>query len=343
MIKTFTASIGIKNPDNKLPKYQQLINSLLQDIEMGELKAGERLPSINEASEECYLSRDTVERAYTELHKMGVITSIFRKGYFISDSKVKVKTKVLLLVGKITDSNKILFNTLSESLGKNYTVDMLTFGYKTKNFQETINQQLGNYHYYVILPHLVEENEDTYKTLKKIAGDRLIVLENGFSNLQHQYSKLVLSNVFNLDSVFKPHTNLFNKYEGLSLVLSDDDYLDSDIITSLRNFCATLRLDFQVLDGLEDEDFEKNQIYLSLNENDLVRTIQYAENENWQIGKDIGIISFNDSPYKSILMGGISVISLQQTEIAKKAAEGIKNMTRINEEIPISFIPRKSL
>ena len=76
---TFT----IKKSDSKLPKYQQLINSLLQDIEMGELKPGERLPSINEASEECYLSRDTVERAYTELHKMGVITSIFRKGYFI--------------------------------------------------------------------------------------------------------------------------------------------------------------------------------------------------------------------------------------------------------------------
>ena len=44
---TFT----IKKSDSKLPKYQQLINSLLQDIEMGELKPGERLPSINEASE----------------------------------------------------------------------------------------------------------------------------------------------------------------------------------------------------------------------------------------------------------------------------------------------------
>ena len=104
MIKSFH-SFNSKSPDNKLPKYQQLVKSLLRDIELGDLKPGERLPSINEASEECYLSRDTVERAYTELHKMGAITSIFRKGYFISDSKLNIKTKILFLVGKITESN----------------------------------------------------------------------------------------------------------------------------------------------------------------------------------------------------------------------------------------------
>ena len=125
MVKTFT-SFSAKNSDNKLPKYQQLINSLLQDIEMGELKPGERLPSINEASEECYLSRDTVERAYTELHKMGVITSIFRKGYFISNSSIKTKTKVLFLVGKITNTNKEIFDSICESLGKNVMVDIYT-------------------------------------------------------------------------------------------------------------------------------------------------------------------------------------------------------------------------
>ena len=129
MVKSFI-SFSAKNADNKLPKYQQLINSLLRDIEMGELKPGERLPSINEASEECYLSRDTVERAYTELHKMGVITSIFRKGYFISDSKIKTKTKVLFLVGKITNTNKVVFDSFCESLGKNVMVDIYTYQYK---------------------------------------------------------------------------------------------------------------------------------------------------------------------------------------------------------------------
>ncbi|MEN9363721.1 MAG: hypothetical protein RI903_1029, partial [Bacteroidota bacterium] len=140
-------SFSAKNSDAKLPKYRQLINSLLQDIEMGDLKPGERLPSINEASEECYLSRDTVERAYTELHKMGVITSIFRKGYFISESKLKTKTKVLFLVGKITDTNKSIYDAFCGYVGKHIHVDIFTYQYKSQQFQEILNQQLGNYHY----------------------------------------------------------------------------------------------------------------------------------------------------------------------------------------------------
>lgn len=343
MIKTFTASIGIKNPDNKLPKYQQLINSLLSDIEMGELKAGERLPSINEASEECYLSRDTVERAYTELHKMGVITSIFRKGYFISETKVKLKTKVLLLVGKITDSNKVLYNTISEALGKNYSLDIFTFDYKTKNFVEILNQQLGNYHYYIVLPHLVEENEETHKTLKKIAGDRLIVLEQPFKDLQHHYAKVSIANLLNLNSIFNAHIHLFNKYKGFNLVLSDEVYFDANLITSLRNFCNNIQLDFQVLDGLEEEELEKDQIYFTLTDSDLVQTIRFAEKNQWIIGSEIGIISLNDSPIKEILANGITVFSLEFEQMGELIAKGIKNTERINDSIEIKFITRKSL
>lgn len=343
MIKTFTASIGIKNPDNKLPKYQQLINSLLQDIEMGELKAGERLPSINEASEECYLSRDTVERAYSELHKMGVITSIFRKGYFISDAKVNIKTKILLLVGKITESNKELYNSISEHLGKNFTVDIFTFDYRTKNFQDILNQQLGNYHYYVILPHLVEENEETYKTLKKIAGDRLIVVEQAFQDLQHTYGKVTLSNLHHLQSIFNPHINLFKHYKGFNLVLTEDEYFDSNLITSIRNFCNSIQLDFQVLDGLEEEDFSSQQIYFTLNDLDLVQTIRYAEKNNFKIGSDVGIISLHDSPLKEILYGGITVISLQFSKIGQIISERIKKQERLNDTVDIQFIQRKSL
>ena len=173
------------------------------------VKPGERLPSINEASEECYLSRDTVERAYTELHKMGVITSIFRKGYFISDAKVKTKTKVLFLVGKITNTNKVVFDSFCESLGKNVMVDIYTYLYKTSQFQEIMSQQLGNYHYYVIMPHLIEEEEENIKCLKKISGDRLILLDQNFNSISHAHASIVSQPKAQLIALFENQLNLF--------------------------------------------------------------------------------------------------------------------------------------
>jgi DNA-binding GntR family transcriptional regulator len=56
------------------------------------LKIGDRLPSINEISAEYYLSRDTVEKAFNELRKKGIITSVKRRGYFISSTDFDHKT-----------------------------------------------------------------------------------------------------------------------------------------------------------------------------------------------------------------------------------------------------------
>ena len=50
------------NHDSEIPKYKQVVNLILSDIEAGIFKKGQRIPSINETSEELFLSRDTVEK-----------------------------------------------------------------------------------------------------------------------------------------------------------------------------------------------------------------------------------------------------------------------------------------
>ena len=336
---TFT----IKKSDSKLPKYQQLINSLLQDIEMGELKPGERLPSINEASEECYLSRDTVERAYTELHKMGVITSIFRKGYFISESTFQTKTKILFLVGKITDSTKSIFDAFCDTLGKNVSVDIFTYQYKAQQFQEIMSQQLGNYHYYVVMPHLIEEDDENLKCLKKIPSDRLIILDHSFSNLSQTFASIVSKPISQIKKVFNTQLNLFNKYHSFNLVLTEEDYFDADLINGCSKFCESISMNFQVLDGLDEDEIRLGEIYFTLADCDLAKAIHYADKNGFEVGKDIGLIGYNDSCFKELLVGGISVISSQPSQMGRIAAEMIQENSKENIELDLQFIQRNSL
>ena len=49
-------------------KIEQVMDIIKSDIEHGIFKKGERIPSINETSEEFYLSRDTVEKAQEPQH-----------------------------------------------------------------------------------------------------------------------------------------------------------------------------------------------------------------------------------------------------------------------------------
>ncbi len=69
---------------SRIPKYHQIVNSIIRNIEIGKLSVGDRLPSINEFSEEYYLSRDTVEKAYNLLKEKLIISSVKGKGYYIT-------------------------------------------------------------------------------------------------------------------------------------------------------------------------------------------------------------------------------------------------------------------
>jgi DNA-binding GntR family transcriptional regulator len=55
------------------------------------------LPSINDISYELDISRDTAERAYRQLKKMGIIGSVPGKGYFIAKTEFNQPVKIFLL------------------------------------------------------------------------------------------------------------------------------------------------------------------------------------------------------------------------------------------------------
>jgi DNA-binding GntR family transcriptional regulator len=59
--------------NSMVPKYMQVINSIIHNITIGNVQIGDKIPSINTLSEEFYLSRDTVERAYSVLKKRKVL------------------------------------------------------------------------------------------------------------------------------------------------------------------------------------------------------------------------------------------------------------------------------
>ena len=58
------------------PKYVQLINSLLRGIEEGKIEKDDILPSINDFSIALETSRNTIERVYNELKRMGIVKSL---------------------------------------------------------------------------------------------------------------------------------------------------------------------------------------------------------------------------------------------------------------------------
>lgn len=81
------------------PIYQQIVDSIKEQILAGELIGGEALPSIRTLAKDLKISNITTKRAYEELLKDGFIESNSTKGYFVKNKnreflKEEILTKI---------------------------------------------------------------------------------------------------------------------------------------------------------------------------------------------------------------------------------------------------------
>src|SRR6478752_6687919 len=127
------------------PKYQQIINSILKATESGRLKQQDILPSINDLSYELDVSRDTAEKGYKYLKKIGMLGSVPGKGYFIKSRKVDQQLKLFLLFNKLSPHKKIIYDSLMTCLGESASIDFYVYNNDFALFKRLIQNRKEDY------------------------------------------------------------------------------------------------------------------------------------------------------------------------------------------------------
>jgi len=84
-------------------------------------------------------------------------------------------------------------------------------------------------------------------------------------------------------------------------------------------------------------------VYINLMENDLVILIEKILSTRLKVGKHVGVISYNETPMKKIILNGITTISTDFEMMGAKAAELILENSKEHVEIPFRLTLRSSL
>lgn len=79
------------NFNNNLPIYIQIMDYMKKLIVTGELKEGDRLPSVRELSGELKVNPNTIQRSYQELEREGLVFTQRGMGTFVSEDIEMVK------------------------------------------------------------------------------------------------------------------------------------------------------------------------------------------------------------------------------------------------------------
>ncbi len=328
--------------ESEVPKYKQVVDMIILDIESGIFKQGQRIPSINETSEELFLSRDTVEKAYVLLRKTGILSSVRGKGYYVKNINVDKKLKICLIFNKLSNYKRSLYSSFVEAVGNKASVDVFIYNYDVQEFKLIVENNINDYDYFVILPHFRDEKLDVSDIIKSIPKEKVLIIDRNLPELK-DYPVVYQEYDKDIQRALSDALSLLRKYERLQLVFPKNELYSPHIARGFQIFCQINKFDFQIIDSLNDGNILKDHVYVIVSDNDLYELLKVIKKKGWKSGKDIGIVSYNDTPFKELLCDGISTISTNHDQIGKMAAEMILTKKFKRVKSPFEFIRRNSL
>ena len=95
--------------------------------------------------------------------------------------------------------------------------------------------------------------------------------------------------------------------------------------------------------SISEEPIREGEVYINLMENDLVTLIEKILTTKLKVGKHVGVISYNETPLKKIILNGITTISTDFQMMGEKTAQLILNQSTEHIAIPFNLTSRSSL
>jgi DNA-binding transcriptional regulator YhcF (GntR family) len=335
--------VNIKNIFNideatGIPKYRQIINSVSMAIEQGILKKGDKIASINQICGELTLSRDTVMLAFNELRSRGIVISVPGKGYYIEKTDLNFDKQVFLLFDELNVFKEDLYTSFLGRLDNRTSVDIYFHHFNYHVYKELIESAAGKYSAYIIMPATFNNSIDV---VRQLPPEKVYILDRCKTDLA-DYPVIYQDFEQDVYDGMMAGKELFCKYQKLIMVFPGGKEPE-ERVAGFKRFCTEYGLKSEIIRSVEKRDVQKGEAYIVVSDRNLVRIVKSAAAMNLELGKDVGLVSFNDTMLKEVVAGGITTISTDFIQMGKTLADMLINHKKIRIRNPSKLIVRKSL
>ncbi len=325
------------------PKYMQLSNSIVKSIEERKIEKGYLLPSINDLSFELDISRDTAEKAYRHLKKLGVIGSVPGKGYFIAKTDIKQPIKIFLLFNKLSTHKKIMYDAFVESIGDDAVIDFYIYNNDFSLFRKLLMNKRDDYTNFVIIPHFLEGGENAHEVINTIPKEKLLLLDQMIPGVNGNFAAVYEDFEKDIYDALEQAVEKLSRYQTIKIIFPEYTYHPKQILEGFYRFCNQYAFNYEVVPNVNNTAISEGDVFISLMENDLVLLIEKIIETKLEVGKQIGVISYNETPLKKIILNGITTISTDFYLMGEKAAQLIREKSTAHVAAPFYLTLRESL
>jgi len=322
-----------------VPKYRQINDTIQQKIKAGELRKGDKIPSLNMFYRQYGLSQDTVLMAYNELKAKGIIASQVGKGYFVQNENIDFRHKVLLVFDRLTAYKEELYDSFKEALKNEGSEQIFFHNNNLKMFQIIIEGSVGNYSEYVIMPI---DHPNAFALLEKLPLGKVFILDQGRKQYKDLYPFVCQDFERDIYRILKNHTVLVDKYKRMVLAIKHQRLHFHDIVTGFRDYCKQHPIPFEIVAEIKSFEIKTGDAFVVVDDHDLEFLVRYSIDNQLILGSEMGIVSYNETPLKGIIASGITTISTDFTQMGKNMAGMILNHKKLKLDNPFMMNIRNS-
>jgi len=247
------------------------------------------------------------------------------------------------LFNKLSAHKKIIYDALVAALGDDVAIDFYIYNNDFNLFKKLLQSKKQDYSHYVIIPHFIEGGENAHEIINTIPKDKLILLDKNIAGIEGDYS-VVFEN-FEKD-IFEALTQAraqLSKYHTLKLIFPDQSYFPVEIINGFQRFCQQYAFNYEVVNNISIAPINKGEAFINLMEDDLVILLERIMEHKLKVGKEVGVISYNETPIKKVILNGITTISTDFKYMGTVAASMILESSKSHIEVPFYYTRRSSL
>ncbi len=334
-------SLKTDTTNNPKVKYLQLVNHIHALIENEDLHIGDRIPSLNQLQQEFNMSKETVLKGINYLVEKGIIEAVYRKGYYVKKKDAQHSYRVLLLLDKMNIMREQIYQSILTGTKDVADVDVFFHHHNYKVFSNIILENLNNYTHFVVVTFL---KEDPSEVLNQIPAHKRIIIDYNQEKLDGNHSVIYQDFEYDIYNSFIKLQEQIKKYKKLILIAHSEAVHAEQVIRGFIKYCQEQSIPYDIQSEVTEGGFQKNIGYITFSryDTDDVTLIKLAKKQGYLLGRDIGLISYNDTAVKEILEGGITVISTDFDQMGASVTSAILDKKVIKERNPTQVIIRNS-
>ena len=178
---------------------------------------------------------------------------------------------------------------------------------------------------------------------KVLILDRRDYAGERFPYIAHEFEESTHNCLMSAADLLKHYKKIYLAFPRPAEIALKSSHAPREIIKGFETFCRERRMAGEILHDLKAHAMKEGDVMFVIDDADLVAAVEMARERGLVIGKDVGILSYNDTPAKRVIDKGITVISTDFAEHGRRAADYVLTREPVKVIIPTTVIRRHSL